>query len=57
MTQYSCSTEISKEVGNCLHWLTNNRISMHMGKTDTFEFSSKPKSNLTKNLFYKMSGT
>jgi len=50
------ASELSKEIGNCLHWLTNNRLSMHMGKTETLVFSSKRKKNRTKNFVIQCQG-
>ena len=41
------SQELSKEISNCFHWLTNNLLSMHMGKTEAIVFSSKRKQHLT----------
>ena len=44
------SSELSKEVSNCYHWLCNNKLSMHMGKTEVIVLSSKRKRHLTKNV-------
>jgi len=41
--------ELSREVENCYQWMTNNKLSMHMGKTEVIIFSSKRKKSLVKN--------
>ena len=47
------SEQLSKEVANCYQWLTNNRLSMHMGKTETIVFSSRKKKHLVKDFELK----
>lgn len=42
--------DLSMEVSNCHHWLTNNKLSMHMGKTEAIILCSKRKRNLLKNV-------
>ena len=42
------SRDLSSNLSNCFHWLTNNLMSMHMGKTEAIVFSSKRKCHLTK---------
>ena len=42
----------SKEVANCYQWMTNNKLSMHMGKTDVIVFSSRRKQHLLKNFHF-----
>ena len=41
------------ELSNCFHWLTNNQLAMHMGKTEVIILTSKHKRNLVKNLVVK----
>lgn len=38
----------------CFHWLCNNKLSMHMGKTEVIVFSSKRKQNHTRDFSIKM---
>jgi len=33
--------QLSEEVSNCFHWLVNNKLSMHMGKTEAMILCSK----------------
>lgn len=50
------SQVLSAEISNCFHWLTNNLLSMHMGKTETIVFSSKRKQHLTKGFSISCNG-
>lgn len=50
------STKLGIEVANCYHWLTNNCLSMHMGKTEAVVLSSKRKKHLIKNFVIKCQG-
>ena len=52
----SVASELSVEVGNCYHWLTNNRLSMHMGKTEAMVFVSKRKKHLINDFVIKYQG-
>ena len=40
---------LTEELTNCFHWLTNNRLSMHRGKTEAIVFASKRKQSQTNN--------
>ena len=40
---------------NSYNWLVNNKLSMHMGKTECIVFSSKKKKTAHKGFFYQMS--
>ena len=40
-------------MANCYQWLTNNRLSMHMGKTETLVFSSRKNKHLVKDFELK----
>jgi ribonuclease P/MRP protein subunit RPP40 len=40
--------QLSDNTAICYHWLINNRLSMHMGKTECIVFSSKRKRHLIK---------
>jgi hypothetical protein len=42
------ANKLSEAAENCFHWLTNNNLSMHMGKTEVIVFSSKRKQHLTR---------
>ena len=48
------SEHLSTEMKNCFHWLVNNRLSMHKGKTEALILSSKRKRHLTKNFHIKL---
>ena len=52
--------KVAKELGNalsrCSHWLTNNGLSMHMGKTEAIVLSSKRKKHLTKHFVIQCNG-
>lgn len=39
---------LSKDVSRCHHWLRNNHLSMHMGKTEALFFTSKRKNLASK---------
>ena len=41
---------LSEAARNCYHWLSNNFLSMHMGKTEVIFFSSKRKRKYIRNL-------
>jgi hypothetical protein len=43
------SQRLSEAASKCFHWLTNNCLSMHMGKTEVIIFSSKRKQCQTRN--------
>jgi len=43
------SSLLSAAAGKCFHWLVNNCLSMHMGKTEVIVFSSKRKRSRTRN--------
>jgi hypothetical protein len=43
------SSALSDELYNCYHWLTDNRLSMHKGKTEALILSSKRKTQNTQN--------
>ena len=43
------SDTLSIGISKCYHWLTNNNLSMHMGKTEAIVISSKRKQHLTSN--------
>ena len=45
--------QLSREVANCYQWMTNNKLSMHMGKTEVIVFSSRRKQHLLKNVHIK----
>ena len=48
------SVQLGNEVTNSYNWLVNNKLSMHMGKTECIVFSSKKKrKNLTKDFSIK----
>ena len=47
------SEQLSKEVANCHQWITNNRLSMHMGKMETIVFSSRKKKHLVQDFELK----
>ena len=42
------STTLSSELAKCFHWLVNNRLSMHKGKTEALIMSTKRKRHNTK---------
>ena len=42
------SVQLANEVTNSYNWLVNNKLSMHMEKTECIVFSSKKKKHLTK---------
>ena len=48
--------ELSKEISNCHRWLTNNRLSMHMGKTEAIILCSKRKKHLLRNVNIECEG-
>ena len=50
------SNNLSVELSRCFHWLTNNLLSMHMGKTETIVFTSKRKKHLTTNFSVSCNG-
>ena len=50
------SQQLSSELTNCFHWLTNNHMSMHMGKTEVIVFSSRRKRHLAKNFVISCQG-
>ena len=41
--------ELSEDMSNCFHWLTNNGLAMHKGKTEALIISSKRKRHNTHN--------
>ena len=45
--------QLSKEVANCYQWMTNNKLSMHMGKTKLIVFSSRRRQYLSTNFHIK----
>ena len=45
--------ELGKEVSNCYQWLTNNKLSMHMGKTEGMILCSKRKKRQLKDVTIK----
>ena len=47
---------LSEAARNCYHWLSNNFLSMHMGKTEVIFFSSKRKRKFIKNLTISLCG-
>ena len=47
---------LSTELSRCSHWLTNNGLSMHMGKTEAIVLSSRRKKHLTKNFVIQSNG-
>ena len=47
------SVQLDNEVTNSYNWLLNNKLSMHMGKTECIVFSSKKKKHLTKDFSMK----
>jgi hypothetical protein len=50
------TSELSKEVSNCHHWLTNNNLAMHMGKTEATILCSKRKRGLLRNIVINCEG-
>ena len=40
------STKLENNLSKCFHWLTNNNLSMHKGKTEALILSSKRKQHL-----------
>jgi retron-type reverse transcriptase len=42
------SNILSDELSHCFHWLANNRLSMHKGKTEALIISTKRKQHHTK---------
>ena len=44
---------LSKEVSHCYQWLTNNKLSMHMGKTEAMILCSKRKKSQLQNVSIK----
>ena len=51
------SAQLSSAINNCYHWLTNNRLSMHKGKTEAIILSSKRKLHLTNNFVITCQGS
>ena len=49
------SVQLGNEVTNSYNWLLNNKLAMHMGKTECIVFSSKKKKHLTKDFLHKVS--
>ena len=47
------SVQLGNEVTNSYNWLVNNKLSMHMGKTECIVLSSKKKKHLTKDFSIK----
>ena len=47
---------LSREISNYFHWLTNNLLSMHMGKTEVIVLSLKRKRHLTKDFVIECQG-
>ena len=45
---------LSNEMKNCYHWLVNNRLSMHKGKTEALILSSNRKRHLTRDFYIKL---
>ena len=35
--------ELSNDLNNVSHWLVNNKLSLHLGKTESILFGSKPR--------------
>jgi len=50
------SEKLSNAVSSCSQWLINNKLSMHMGKTEAIIFSSKRKRHMTKNFVINCQG-
>ena len=50
------SADLSCAVEKCHHWMTNNRLSMHMGKTEAIIMTSKRKLPNIKNVVIKCKG-
>ena len=47
------SVQLGNEVTHSYNWLVNNKLSMHMGKTECIVFSYKKKKHLTKDFSIK----
>ena len=50
------SKELSRAAETCYKWMTNNKLSMHRGKTEVVIFSSKRKKHLTKDFNITIDG-
>ena len=48
------ASQLKDDVSKCYHWLTNNRLSMHKGKTEVMALSSKRKRANTENFEIKI---
>ena len=46
---YSIACELSNELKSCYDWLVDNKLSLHLGKTESILFSTKKKSILNNN--------
>ena len=47
------NSNLSREMSTCYHWLTNNGLAMHKGKTEAIVISSKRKVHTTRNFNIK----
>ena len=45
----SIATQLSQELKSCYDWLVDNKLSLHLGKTESILFSTKRKSNINNN--------
>ena len=45
----SIATQLSQELKSCYDWLVDNKLSLHLGKTESILFSTKRKSKLNNN--------
>lgn len=50
------SEKLSKELENCKNWLTDNKLSLHLGKTELILFGSRKKINKVKEFSVSFSG-
>ena len=51
------SQDLSQAADSCYHWLTNNKLSMHKGKTEVIVFSSKRKRHQTNKFKISIEGS
>ena len=57
LTPESISQKLSQELKSCHDWLVDNKLSLHIGKTESILFSTKKKNNQSDNFQVFCNGT